>query len=319
VVERETMIATTAATGRQSPTLAELRVRVHKARHREIGNWLARHVARPTAVYGTWLAIRLGLSAHQVTAAAWLSSLTAAAAIGWGTRAAFAIGVALSHLAFWLDHVDGQVARWRGTASLDGVYLDYLMHHAANLATGFALGYGRAARSGDPRGSLAGIAIAGGWLLLGLHNDCRYKAFFQRLKASTASYRADGGSGGRPRPPAPWPRRGPAAFTWPAYKACEPHIVLLGLTAMAFAAIGAPALWLILWRGGVLAMAILAPSIALARIVRAVRRGAVEDEFARWFRPTEGAMDGSWANPTLTAPTPGHRRRPVVSPNEGGP
>ena len=39
-------------------------------------------------------------------------------------------GVVLAHLAFWLDHVDGQVARWRGTASLDGVYLDYLMHHA---------------------------------------------------------------------------------------------------------------------------------------------------------------------------------------------
>ena len=36
----------------------------------EIGNWLARRVARPTAVYGCWLAIRLGLTAHQVTLAA---------------------------------------------------------------------------------------------------------------------------------------------------------------------------------------------------------------------------------------------------------
>ena len=53
---------------------------------------------------------------------------------------------------------------------------------------------------------------ARGWTLLGLHNDCRYKAFFQRLKAATASYRVDGGSGGRPRPPAPWPRRGLAAL-----------------------------------------------------------------------------------------------------------
>ena len=34
--------------------------RVQKDRHREIGNWLARRVARPTAVYGCWLAIRLG-------------------------------------------------------------------------------------------------------------------------------------------------------------------------------------------------------------------------------------------------------------------
>src|SRR5579883_893802 len=91
------------------PTLAELRARVHKARHREIGNWLARRVARPSAVYGTWLAVRLGLSPHQVTAAAWLSSMAAATAIGLGSRAMFVVGIALAHLAFWLDHVDGQV------------------------------------------------------------------------------------------------------------------------------------------------------------------------------------------------------------------
>jgi hypothetical protein len=307
------------ATGHRGPTLTELRARVHKARHREIGNWLARRVARPTAVYGAWVAIRLGVSAHQVTAAAWMSSLAAAVAIGWGTRVMFVVGVALAHLAFWLDHVDGQVARWRGTANLDGTYLDYLMHHAANLATGFALGYGLAARSGDPRWAIAGMAIAGGWTLLGLHNDCRYKAFFQRLKAVRASYWVDGGSGGRPRPPAPWPRRGLAALTWPAYKACEPHVVLIGLTVMSMMAIGAPAPWLAFWRGGVLAMAILAPGLAISRIARAIRRGAIEEEFARWFRPIEPAMDGRWADPMPTAPTPGHRPRPVVSTNDGGP
>lgn len=283
---------TTSTVGLRSPTLAELRARVHKARYREIGNWLARRVARPTAVYGTWVAVRLGLSAHQVTVAAWLTWMGSAVAIGWGRRPMFVVGVALAQLAFWLDHVNGQVARWRGTVSLDGVYLDYLMHHAANLATGFALGYGLAARSGDPRWSIAGMAIAGGWTLLGLHNDCRYKAFFQRLKAGTESYHVDGGSGGRPQPPVPWPRRGLAALTWPAYKVCEPHVVLLGLTAMAVAALGAPSLWLFAWRGGVLAMAILAPVLAIARIARAARRGAGEDEFARWFRPLDEPMSG---------------------------
>jgi phosphatidylglycerophosphate synthase len=283
----------TATTGLRSPTLADLKARVHKARYREIGNWVARRVARPTAVYGTWLAIRLGLSAHQVTAAAWLTSMASAVSIGWGTRVMFVVGVALAYLAFWLDHVDGQVARWRGTVSLDGVYFDYMMHHASNLASGFALGYGVAARSGDPRWAIAGLAIGGGWTLLGLHNDCRYKAFFQRLKAATASYRVDGGSGGRPRPPARWPRRGLAALTWPAYKACEPHVVLLGMTAMAVAAIGAPALWLSLCRGGVLAMAILSPVLAIARVARAIGRGAVEEEFTRWFRTTEWTDDSS--------------------------
>ena len=276
------------------PSVAELRAHVQKDRHREIGNWLARRVARPTAVYGCWLAIRLGLSAHQVTLAALCASLGAAVAIGTGHRSLFVGGVILAHLGFWLDHVDGQVARWRKTVSLDGVYFDYLMHHVANLSLGFALGYGLAIRSGDARWTIAGFAIAAGWAILSLHNDCRYKAFFQRLKSVTASYRIDGGSGDRPQPPAPWPRRGRAALTWPANKACEIHVVLLALAILAVLAIAFPAAWLALWRAGVLLLAVLAPLLGVGRTARSVMRRNVETEFSRWFQPinAESTRDG---------------------------
>lgn len=270
---------------KEAPSLAELRARVHKDRHREIGNWLARNVARPTAVYGTWAAVRLGLSAHQVTLAALTASGAAAVGVASGSRVGFVAGVILAHLAFWLDRVDGQVARWRGTASLSGVYLDYLMHHAANLALGFALGYGLAGRTGDPRWAVAGFAIAAGWALLSLHNDCRYKAFFQRLKREAGAFRVEGGSGGRPSPPAPWPGHGLGAVTWPAFKACEPHVVLLGITVLAVCAALAPVLWVVLWRTAVLGMAVLAPLLALGRVSRSVLRQSVDREFDQWFRP----------------------------------
>jgi hypothetical protein len=296
-------------TGHRHPTLDELRPRVQKARHREIGNWLARRIARPTAVYGTWLALRLGLSANQVTLAAVLSSGGAMLALMSGSRAGFMAGVAMAHLAFWLDHVDGQVARWRGTASLDGVYLDYLMHHAANLALGFGLGYGLAARTGDPRWAAAGFAIALGWAALGLHNDCRYKAFFQRLKRETGTFCVEGGSGGRPSPPAGWPRRGRAALTWPAYKACEPHVVLIGLTVLAVLAAVLPSAWLWIWRRGVLIMAVLAPSLAFGRAARSVTRKAVSAEFDRWFQPwpdespvSDPVRTGHWTRPREPVP-----------------
>jgi hypothetical protein len=268
---------------RERPALAELRARVHKDRHREIGNWLARKVGRPSAVYGTWLAVRLGVSAHQVTVAAILVSACSALAIASGTRAGFVAGVTLAHLAFWLDHVDGQVARWRGTASLDGVYLDYLMHHAIALMQGFALGYGLAMRTGDLRWCAAGFAVGFGWLFLGLHNDSRYKATFQRLKRETRSFRVDGGSGGRPEPPARWPRRGLGSLTWPAYKVCEPHAILIGLTVLATTALIAPHAWLTLWKLEILAMASLAPMLAIGRSARTIARGGVETEFGRWF------------------------------------
>lgn len=282
--------------GHRHPTLDELRPVVQKGGHREIGNILARRVARPTAVYGTWLALRLGLSAHQVTLAALLAGVASTLTFMDGSRAGFVAGVILAHLAFWLDHVDGQVARWRGTASLDGVYFDYLMHHAANLGLGFGLGYGLAARGGDIRWAAAGFSIAAGWTVLALHNDCRYKAFFQRLKRETATYRVEGGSGGRPSPPAGWPTRGRAALTWPAYKACEPHVVLIGLTVLALLAMIAPPLWLRLWRITVAVMAVLAPTLAFGRAARAVSRAAVSREFDRWFRPTpdDEPSPGPW-------------------------
>jgi phosphatidylglycerophosphate synthase len=268
-----------------SPTIAELRARVQKDRHREIGNWLARRVARPTAVYGCWLAIRLGLSAHQVTLLALGSWLLAAVSIGTGDRLLFIIGVALLQFGFWLDHVDGQVARWRGTVSLDGVYLDYVMHHVANLSLGFALGFGLAVKFGDVRWTIAGFAIAVGWAGLSLHNDCRYKAFFQRLKSTTYSYRVDGGGGGRPQPPSPWPRRGRAAFTWPAFKACEIHVVTVALAAMALLAVVSPRAWVFAWQAVVLSLAVLAPSLAIGRTARSVALSAAESEFSRWFKP----------------------------------
>lgn len=299
------------------PTLAELRATVHKQRHREIGNWLACRVARPTAVYGSWGAVRLGLSAHQVTLAALAASLGGALAIGTGSRAGFVLGVALAHLGFWLDHVDGQVARWRGTACLDGVYLDYVMHHVVSFALGFGLGFGLASRSGQPAWALAGFAIAGGWALLSLHNDCRYKAFFQRLKSSGGTYLVAGGSGSRPSPPASWPKHGIGLLSWPLYKLCEPHVVLMILTGLAVLAVVRPSLWLTCWRSGTLVMAMLAPLLGAARIARSVTRGLAEAEFSRWFRPGDPSALGAAAAAPFSAHRPlDSRVARVVSPSE---
>ncbi len=175
---------------RDAPSLAELRSRVFKHSRpggREIGNAMAIYWGRPSAVYGTWLAVRLGLSAHVVTAMALGTQVMAAVVIGSGSRAGFVAGVLLSHLAYWLDHVDGQVARWRGSSSLSGVYFDYMLHHVSSMTLGFALGFGLVMRGGSPFWALAGFALALGWTWLGLNNDCRYKAFFQRLKVESRS------------------------------------------------------------------------------------------------------------------------------------
>lgn len=265
------------------PTLSDLRRRVYKhsgTTRTETGTWLARRVGRPSAIYGTWAATRIGISAHVVTILALIANLGGALLIGTGARWAFVSGVVCLALAYWLDHVDGQVARWKGTASLSGVYFDYLMHHTASMTLGFALGFGLTMRGGSPLWSIAGFAIAFGWLGLSIHNDCKYKAFFQRLKNATTDFcvappgaSGAGSSRAKARP-----------ASWLAAKACESHIVLIGLAGLSVLAIVATEQWLLAWRAGVIAMAIVAPALAILRAGKAIHRGAIDREFAEWFR-----------------------------------
>jgi hypothetical protein len=226
------------------PSLADLRARVYKhsaSGRPEVGNWLARRVGRPSAVYGTWLAIRIGATAHVVTLAALVANLGGAVAIGTGSRLGFVAGVVALVLGYWLDHVDGQVARWNESESVSGIYFDYLLHHATALGLGFALGFGLALRGGSVGWATAGFLIAAGWTGLNLHNDCRYKAMFGRLKREERTLLVELAAADRPTPPPAWPMTWPGVATWPVGKACEPHVVLMGLVGLAVAAIAWPA------------------------------------------------------------------------------
>lgn len=274
---------------RDRPSLADLRTRVFKhsgTGHAEVGNWLARRVGRPSAVYGTWAATRIGASAHVVTLSALAANLLGAAVIAIGTATSFVAGVAALIVAYWLDHVDGQVARWRGTSSLGGVYFDYLMHHVGSMSLGFALGFGIAARRGSIGWAAAGFLIAIGWCVLGLQNDCRYKAFFQRLKSDRRPRLASCDASDRPAQPPPPPRTLLGRARWVGAKSCEHHVVLVGLIGLAAAAIVSPWAWDLALRACVIGMAAMAPTLAAARAGRAIASGAVDAEFDRWFRPT---------------------------------
>jgi len=278
--------------------LSELQRRCQKPEHPRVGNWMARRLSRPAAVRITRVVAPWGVSAGAATLAAWACGIAGAAAFGWGTVWGWLLGAAMLQLWYLLDHVDGQLARLRRTASLDGAELDYLMHHTINLLVPIGVGCGLFARTGEPLwpagGLLCGIAL----LLITLHHDARYKTFIQRLQRVDGRLEVVGGGGGRPRPQPPRPRRPLRFLAWTARKACEIHVVLnlLGLLAVVQLALGD--VQLLAGRAYLAAMALLATAVAFWTVFRSQRAGAAEREFAAWYRVPPGHelifADGRW-------------------------
>jgi hypothetical protein len=260
--------------------------RCQKPGFRRIGNWYARHISRPLALRVTWLLLPTGISAHTVTFIAWACAVAAAVAFGFGGTVGWLVGAGLLQLWYLLDHVDGQVARYRDRESLDGVQLDYLMHHTVDLLIPCGLGYGLFATSGSRVWLIAGIAWGLGTLLLGLEHDARSKAFIQRLKRLEGELRVIGGGGGRPSPSPPIPIGWLRRVAWLARKSCEAHVTMNLLAGLALATWPVPDLQIV--RNLYVAMmALLALPLATVQIMRNLRREAAEREFAAWYRVSD--------------------------------
>lgn len=280
------------------PSLQELERRCQKPDHRRIGNWMARRVARPLALRITWVLLPASISAHAATLIAWLVGLCGVAALAGGGQSGWWIGVVLLQLWYVLDHVDGQLARYHGTASLDGVQLDYLMHHSLNLLVPLGVGSGLAIETRDPLWAAFGLGWGLALLLIGLLHDARYKAFVQRLKRVHGELLVVGGGGARPAPQPPRPRRLFPLAAWLARKSNETHVILNVLLVLAVARSLVTPVAIALCASYLTIMFLIAAVLAIAVICRSLRQQAAETEFTRWFHVPAGHelafRDGWW-------------------------
>jgi phosphatidylglycerophosphate synthase len=278
--------------------LSELEQRCQKPEHRRIGNWMARRVTRPAALRITWIIAPYGVTAHATTLFAWCVGIAAAAQFAIGSPLAWLSAAICLQLWYLLDHVDGQLARLHGTSSLDGVQLDYLMHHTLNLLVPLGLGYGVARASQQEIWLGAGLTWGLAAFVLGLLHDTRYKAFVQRLKRVQGELRVIGGGGAKPSAQPSIPTSPRRLVGWLLQKICEPHVVMNAATCVALS------VWLFqdarLITGEILvaAMALVNVTVAIAKLTRSMKSHAAETEFAAWFQPHEGTeltfQDGWW-------------------------
>ncbi|MCZ7531701.1 MAG: CDP-alcohol phosphatidyltransferase family protein [Acidimicrobiia bacterium] len=147
------------------PSIAELRPIVHPPgllARRSAEHWAGRWYMRRLSVYATWILVRTGLSANAVTGLMIVVGLVGAAAISTGGIAGAAAGVVLIQVYLLLDCSDGEVARWRETQSMTGVYLDRLGHYLVEASILVALG----ARAGSWDAPWLAAGLAAGMLVM---------------------------------------------------------------------------------------------------------------------------------------------------------
>lgn len=156
---------TAAAVRPAAPTIAQLREVTQPPSVRTRAgaeHWVAHAYLRDISPYLTRVLLRAGFSANGVTWLMILSAALAAVATGWPSLLGAVLAVLAVQLQMLLDCSDGEVARWRGTSSPLGVYLDRVGHYVAECGIAVALGV-------RATGELAtsGVWISAG-LLLGL-------------------------------------------------------------------------------------------------------------------------------------------------------
>jgi len=154
---------TTTQTRAAWPSIAELRKVTQPPAirgRRTAEHWTGDLYMRRLSPYLTRLLVRAGLSANAVTALMIVSGAASGFALLipglWGAL----LAVLLTQLQMLWDASDGEVARWRGTSSPLGVFLDKVGHYLTESLIPLGLGV-RAA------GGLGGLPDGYGWTTLG--------------------------------------------------------------------------------------------------------------------------------------------------------
>ena len=210
-------------------SLRELNRLCQKPRYKEVGNWMVRHVLRDVALPITWLLLHTPVTANQVTTLSFLIGLAGIALFVLPTPIFFLLGTILLQLWYLLDHVDGQIARYRGTASLTGRFFDFLTHHTIHGVIFFSLGMYGFRTSRHALFIVWGFVTSISMMLFNLIHDTKYKTFFEKLITLKAVKVKGRGEGKESRPSG----RVRLTFSF-LHKICEIHVLMNILTLAAF-------------------------------------------------------------------------------------
>jgi phosphatidylglycerophosphate synthase len=91
----------------------------------------AKYIVRNISVFFTWVLLHTQVSANQVTVWQFIASLAGIACMAVPGTAWAVAGIIGLQMGYLLDNVDGEIARYRKTYSVNGQYLDLVNHLVA--------------------------------------------------------------------------------------------------------------------------------------------------------------------------------------------
>ncbi len=151
--------------GRQDkvPPVAELRPIAQGSKTSDDRRW-AYLAFRRLSIYVTWVLLHTGVTPNQVTVASLAIAAGGLVLVGAPAPGVAIAGLALLLLYHVLDRVDGEVARYRETYSLYGIYLDNAGHYVTGAGLLIAATYRVAPFAAEPQtiwlaGSIGAIAV----------------------------------------------------------------------------------------------------------------------------------------------------------------
>lgn len=169
-----------------NPTIAQLRevTQPPSVRGRRTAeHWTGDLYMRRISPYLTRLLLPTGISANGVTWLMIVSGWLAAGALLVPALLGAVLAVLLTQLQMLWDACDGEVARWRGTSSPMGVFLDKFGHYTVETLIALALGVRAAGGLGEVGAQLAWVTLGAllAWLL------CLNKALNDMVHAARAA------------------------------------------------------------------------------------------------------------------------------------
>ena len=142
---------------------------------------MARNLVRDAALPITWLFLHTPVTANQVTLASLVIGVVGVICLALPLKSMFLIGSLLFQFWYLLDHVDGQIARYRKTACLSGRFFDFITHHLIHGIVFFGLGMYCFYAKGGVFFVVWGFVMSIGIMLFNLTHDTQCKTFFEKI------------------------------------------------------------------------------------------------------------------------------------------